>query len=211
MGPISRAYHGQTIWLPAIDPIPSPVQCGRPLHFRIDHCTWEQTDSFFVSLSSSPYLFLTAFHPVADTGSIFLPDTIHTEHLGSLIRVICSSTLQRDTLITNAFDILPCEISGARNPTENMPIEFHLWQNHPNPFNATTTISYSLPKASRVTLDVFDVTGRKVRATQSAADGISEAGVHYVTFDGTGMASGIYFARLTSAEGTQTIKMMMIK
>ena len=79
---------------------------------------------------------------------------------------------------------------------------------YPNPFNAMTTISFSLPKAGRVKVEVFDVMGRKV---QALAYEIQQAGDHRVVFDGTGLASGIYFARVTTRGQTATRKLLLVK
>jgi hypothetical protein len=93
------------------------------------------------------------------------------------------------------------------------PASFALFQNYPNPFNPSTTISFSLTTASRVKLDVFDITGRLVSVPQpeAAASSFVQAGEHSVTFDGSGLPSGIYFARLQVGEFTQTQKMILLK
>jgi len=81
---------------------------------------------------------------------------------------------------------------------------------HPNPFNPTTTISFDLPAASRVKLDVFDINGRNVGArhavpsgrhkTDPYADTYYSPGSHSIIFDGSGLASGIYIYHLTVDE-----------
>jgi hypothetical protein len=93
------------------------------------------------------------------------------------------------------------------------PRTYSLDQNHPNPFNPTTSISFGLPAKSQVRLDVYNVLGQKVR---SLVDGDMPAGYHSVTFDGTDssgrpVASGIYFYRLTTDTFTQSRKMILMK
>lgn len=78
----------------------------------------------------------------------------------------------------------------------------------PNPFNPSTTISFSLSRASNVKLHVFNVTGRLV---QTLTDKRLEEGEHRLSFDGTALASGIYFARLDAGAFRQTQKLMLIK
>ncbi len=78
----------------------------------------------------------------------------------------------------------------------------------PNPFNPTTTISFSLPKPGDVSLKVYDVTGRQV---ETLAEKRYDAGEHQVTFDGTTLPSGIYFAQMTAGTVTQTRKMVLLK
>ncbi|MBU2508212.1 MAG: T9SS type A sorting domain-containing protein, partial [Bacteroidetes bacterium] len=102
---------------------------------------------------------------------------------------------------------------------ENIPQEFVLYQNYPNPFNPTTTIRFSLtPSLSqwervsegrvRVTLKVFDMLGREVA---TLVDGELHAGEHSVVFNAKGLASGIYFYRLTTPTFSQTKLMEVIK
>jgi len=85
---------------------------------------------------------------------------------------------------------------------------FSLAQNYPNPFNPSTAIVYSLPRAGHVSLRVFDLLGREVAVLK---DGMMEAGTHRVTFNGSNLASGVYFARLDAGEFTQTKKLMLLK
>ncbi len=84
---------------------------------------------------------------------------------------------------------------------------FSLSQNYPNPFNPQTTISYELPKAGVITLQVYDVLGRTV-ATLAQSERRS-AGVHQTTFDVQNFPSGLYFYRL-EAEGFVATKKMVL-
>ena len=83
--------------------------------------------------------------------------------------------------------------------TKPSPKEFSLCPAYPNPFNATTTIRFDLPVAGWVKLEVFDIGGREVGSAQGRPlrEGWMEAGSHEVTFDGLGLASGVYIYRLT--------------
>ncbi|MBU1636117.1 T9SS type A sorting domain-containing protein [bacterium] len=89
-----------------------------------------------------------------------------------------------------------------------VPAEFDLLSAYPNPFNPTTTISFNLNKQSSVKLNVFDVTGRQV---STLIDDNLTAGKHQVMFDGAGLPSGIYFARLQAVSRTMTRKMVLLK
>jgi len=88
------------------------------------------------------------------------------------------------------------------------PENFELAQNYPNPFNPTTTIQYSIPQRSNVTLKVYDVLGNEV-ATLIKEE--KERGVYMVNFNASGLASGIYFYRLQAGIFTQTKKLVIIK
>jgi hypothetical protein len=89
-----------------------------------------------------------------------------------------------------------------------MPAAFGLDQNYPNPFNPTTQIEYQLPVAAHVTLKVYDVLGREVA---TLVNEIQDAGVYLATFDGTRLASGVYFYRLTASGKDQVRKMLLTK
>jgi hypothetical protein len=89
-----------------------------------------------------------------------------------------------------------------------VPTKYALYPNWPNPFNPTTTIAYDLPRAGHISLRIFDLLGREVCVLK---DGFVEAGTHRAMFDGSGLASGIYFARMDAGAFSQTKKLMLLK
>lgn len=89
-----------------------------------------------------------------------------------------------------------------------LPSTFNLNQNYPNPFNPTTVIGYQLPANSFVTLEVYDVLGRKVRTLINERQ---TAGAHLVNFNAIDLSSGVYFYRLTSGSFVNTKTLMLIK
>jgi hypothetical protein len=91
--------------------------------------------------------------------------------------------------------------------------EYRLFANRPNPFNPTTTIRFSLPRAERATLVVYDIAGRRVA---TLADGVYGPGELDATWNGTDesgrdVASGIYFARLAAGEFAAVRKMVLLR
>jgi len=96
---------------------------------------------------------------------------------------------------------------GGTSSVESMPEEFILSAS-PNPFNPTTALGYRLPAPGRVSLRVYDTAGREVAML---VDGWRDAGTHEVTFDASGLSSGIYFARLQAGEVVQTQKLVLLK
>ena len=112
---------------------------------------------------------------------------------------------------------VPCtllvgQVGVDDNPT-SLPSVFSLNQNFPNPFNPTTEISFGLPANGQVTLEVFDVMGRKVT---TLVNGDMTAGIHKVIWDGNNssgekVTSGMYFYKLTQGDSTVTKKMLMLK
>ncbi len=89
-----------------------------------------------------------------------------------------------------------------------LPADFSLRQNYPNPFNPTTVISYQLSALAHVTLKVYDILGRSVA---TLADGVQSPGVHSVVFDGSRLASGVYFYHIVTGNNVQTRKMVLMK
>lgn len=95
----------------------------------------------------------------------------------------------------------------------SLPDKLTLYQNYPNPFNPATTISFRLEQKAGVNLTVYNILGEKVKVL---IDGDREAGSQAVTWDGTdangaGVASGLYFYRLTADGQTFTRKMTLMK
>jgi len=78
---------------------------------------------------------------------------------------------------------------------KNVPVSFELIQNYPNPFNPSTKIQYGLPADANVKVVIYDYLGQQVAVL---ADGFAKAGYHEVTFDASGLASGVYIYRLTA-------------
>lgn len=88
------------------------------------------------------------------------------------------------------------------------PRKYELEQNYPNPFNPVTTISFSLPEASFVNLEVYDILGRN---TVLLINEILEAGEHSFEFNAGSLPSGIYYYKITAGEFTKTNKMILLK
>jgi hypothetical protein len=89
-----------------------------------------------------------------------------------------------------------------------VPPSFKLWQNSPNPFNASTNIMFSLPKRTHVRLTVGNILGQTVA---TLIDEIREAGAHRITWNANNLPSGMYFYRLHTAEYGETKKLVLLK
>jgi len=90
----------------------------------------------------------------------------------------------------------------------NVPSQYALDQNYPNPFNPTTTISYNIHASGVVTLNVYDVLGRKI---ETLVGNVMAPGSYAVTWDAKDNASGTYFYTLEAGGTTMTRKMLLIK
>ena len=91
---------------------------------------------------------------------------------------------------------------------ENNPSTFELYGNYPNPFNPTTTITYSIPIESLVTIKIYSTLGEEVKELVNETQSI---GSYEVTFDATSLPSGTYFYRLQAGNTVQLKKMLLMK
>jgi hypothetical protein len=90
----------------------------------------------------------------------------------------------------------------------DLPREFALRENYPNPFNASTIIRYQLPRDCRVRLEIFDLLGRKAA---TLVNGRERAGYRAVIWDAREVASGYYFYRLCAGDFSDTKRMVLLK
>jgi hypothetical protein len=99
-------------------------------------------------------------------------------------------------------------VAGVGISRGEVPALFRLDQNFPNPFNPSTTVRYALPVRSHVTLSVFNPLGQRVATLLNESQ---EPGNHEVRFDGTGLASGVYFYRIQAGDFVQTKRLLLIR
>lgn len=96
----------------------------------------------------------------------------------------------------------------AIDENEEKPRHYSLKPNYPNPFNPVTQIRFTLPVMQKVTLTIYDITGRKVKTLVNA---VLPAGSYQETFDGNHLASGVYLYQLKTGGFQKVRKMMLIK
>jgi len=105
-------------------------------------------------------------------------------------------------------DSITGTISFEVGVADAAPGAFVVAQNTPNPFNPTTTISFSLAKAGKTTVEVFNVAGQKVG---TLANGTMSAGSHSVTWNASKFSAGVYFYTVKSGSFSKTMKMTLLK
>lgn len=98
-------------------------------------------------------------------------------------------------------------VTNNQNQNVNIPGEYRLHQNYPNPYNPVTTIKFDLPKEGLVTIEIFDILGREVYSFKE----LKQAGYHQINFDGKNLSSGIYFYKIEASNFIQTKRMVLIK
>ncbi|MCI0473534.1 MAG: T9SS type A sorting domain-containing protein, partial [Ignavibacteria bacterium] len=92
--------------------------------------------------------------------------------------------------------------------TEESPSEYNLSQNYPNPFNPVTSISFAIPKQGFVSLKIYDIAGREVK---TLVNEFKHAGYYSVDFNGSSLASGVYFYGIQCGDFVSVKKMVLIK
>jgi hypothetical protein len=126
-----------------------------------------------------------------------------------VIRLGDSSGVGRQEII---FDAVRWSYRGvtevAENLTEPLPWAFNLQQNYPNPFNPTTAVSYQLSAVSKTKIAVYDMLGREVAVL---VNGVQTPGRYSVTWDGSGVSSGVYLYRMEAGGFIATRKMVLTK
>ena len=104
------------------------------------------------------------------------------------------------------FEFSPA--SGLGDSSYHIPDKYRSYSNFPNPFNPDTVIEYELPQSCQVELVVYDLNGSVVRTITS---GVQNVGKHSVRFDGSELASGIYFYQLNAGEFRGVKRMLLTK
>ncbi|MCX7797169.1 MAG: endo-1,4-beta-xylanase [Melioribacter sp.] len=89
-----------------------------------------------------------------------------------------------------------------------LPKEFKLYNNYPNPFNPITTISYDIPVTSKVSLKIYNLLGEEI---STLFEGIRQPGHYQEIFDGSNLNSGVYFYRLVTENFIETKKFILLK
>ena len=106
------------------------------------------------------------------------------------------------------IEFVGVNLEKSADPTEEIPDEYGLGNNYPNPFNPETRIEYSLPEESQVELKIYDIQGRHVRTLVNEHQ---DASKYTVNFNAKDLSSGIYFYRIRAGSFTKVKRMLLIK
>jgi hypothetical protein len=145
------------------------------------------------TLLEIPISFTTSDIP--DSATIILTTFYNTQHNGSSLYV---DNLSFDTQITSVNE----SISG------DLPNSFALMQNYPNPFNSTTTINYSLPNTSIVTIKLYNFLGKEVTTLLKEK---KSYGNYKIELNTNNLPSGIYYYQMNTSSFRDTKKLILIK
>lgn len=121
-----------------------------------------------------------------------------------MTRVLCS-----DQEFNVGADTVELHINGSVDTGDDLsPIRYELSQCYPNPFNAQTTIEYTLARSSRVNIEILDVLGRQIETIPVGMQGM---GVYRIIWDSKDNRSGVYFYRITAGRYSEIKKMVLLK
>ena len=110
--------------------------------------------------------------------------------------------------LPRVMDIVSVHPTRVSTQNNQVPKEFYLYQNYPNPFNPSTKISYSILERNRVILKVYNTIGEQI---VTLVDEEQNAGIYTVSFNNSGLASGIYFYKLQAGDFVENKKMILLK
>jgi len=200
------------------DSMPIQITGGQPLRKWYDILPGSALGAYTASLSL--YYLQSEFDSsdIEDEASLYcarfrdgrwhaLPEYVDEENN----RVQCTTSLFSIWAIGGQG--APLTAVGGEPPAPVQPLDFHLAQNYPNPFNGSTQISFSLPGECRLALEIFNVTGQRVKTLARAT---FPGGHHIITWNGsdqTGrpVSSGLYFSRLQADEFSAVRKIVLLR
>ena len=108
----------------------------------------------------------------------------------------------------NSIASYPLSNCNASQRVTTIKKDARILQNYPNPFNPTTMIKYSVGTRNLVTIKIYDVIGKEV---VTLVNEVKEAGIYNTQFDGSNLASGTYFYKISVGDVTNVKKMILIK
>ena len=111
-----------------------------------------------------------------------------------------------DDLVADGFGTPGGPLGVSDN--SGIPEKFALLQNYPNPFNPSTIITYNVPGRERVQIQVFDLLGNDIA---TLVDGMVDQGVHSVQWNASGIASGVYFYKMTAGRFVDTKRLILLR
>jgi hypothetical protein len=206
----SNAVDGDmgTRWSSAFsDPQFILVDLGAVLHVDDVTLFWETAyaKEYYIKVSKDSSTWVSIFHQVNGAGGV------EKVNVSSDARWVQMLGVQRATQW--GYSIYELQVHGSVATSveqySNMPSEFSLSANYPNPFNPTTTVEFTVKTSGRVTLRVFNVLGQEVAIL---FDGIADAGKRYrPVFEASGLPSGAYVVRLDSGNEYRCQRMVLLK
>ena len=183
----------------------------------MENKTWEKIKDVLVSCgknkTSKYWLDQAKISSSSDNGllvtvpSVFIKDSFEKKFGKTLKQELLNRGFSSDYEIV---DVVAGTTNGEAVHVDiiELPKLIKLNNAYPNPFNPITTLSFELPFEQKVSIAIYDVTGREVA---SLVDGTIEAGYHFINWDAGNSASSLYFMRMKAGNFVDTQKLLLIK
>ena len=158
-------------------------------------------------LAGNAFAFEPLFHARIDYGAGHSPYSVFAADLdgdGDNDLTVANCSSDDISILINLSNPTGIDIS----PEANLPGRYSISQNYPNPFNASTVIRYNLPERSHVTIEIYDLLGRKV---ETLVQEERSAGYHQVVWDAEDVPSGVYFYRIQAGNCIMSRRMLLLK
>jgi hypothetical protein len=138
--------------------------------------------------------------PIVDTTYLDTPANGTLRYYVTALDSTAHESLPSDTIVV--------VVSEVQAEASISPFQFALFQNYPNPFNPSTQLKYEIGSRGNVELKVFDVLGREVA---TLVNEVKSSGVYVAPFDASGLASGVYYARLKAEGRVATVRITLVR
>jgi uncharacterized protein (DUF362 family) len=192
---IKNATGGEGVWNPNFAPYESHV-----LFAGKEPVATDSVGAYLMGLDcEAQKLQLPAENSYGDTECDNYLDLLHSKGIGT-------NKLSEIEVVGDGANLVATDVQP--NLKRQIPANFKLCANYPNPFNPSTMIVFYLPKSERVTLKVYDIVGREV---ETLIQGEVPSGEHRLQWSAQGLASGVYLCRLEADRFSETIKMIYQK
>jgi hypothetical protein len=194
------------ITIPAVPTLVSPANnsTGAELSQMLDWNEVNGATSYDVQIGTSSSFSNVVFSVNTQTSNAIAQNLQHMQTYYWRVRALNAAGNSEWSSIWN---FMTSGITGI-DEKDGVPTEYKLFQNYPNPFNPTTSIKYSVLSSTYVNLIVYDMLGREVVTLVNEE---KYPGTYTVTFDASGLSSGIYLYRLTTENYIETKSMILQK
>lgn len=195
---IDESYEGRLVYIANVDTVANSPVGSWPITGGGETEISDGTDTFVLRIDGDTEIADSSYTPVFPA------------NIAGII-----AQFDGDSPCDSAYSIQPRDLNDldfmvSVNEIDNGIVvkDYSLSQNFPNPFNPTTEINFSIPKETKVKIDIYNVLGQKVI---TLLDRKIKQGSHSITFNAKNLSSGAYFYRLTTDDFVQTKKMLLLK
>lgn len=203
---------GVNVWDVHLGQYPVLAEKGKEYTVSFDaYAAKPRTISAFVGKNSDPWTVYSGTHilSLTTTKNTYSFTFVMNEPTDNIARFgFDAGAASSDVFIDNVFLSQGKITTGINAINQSDPKSTILYQYYPNPFNQSTTIHYYLEKPSKITLKIFDATGKEV---ETLVDGFQETGEHQMKWDAKDLPGGVYFGKLSVDHYLDTKKIIILR